>query len=61
MSDKQVFEFEIWYDIFIDGVRSLGYKGSIDRDSAKADYDNGLTPEYAAGSLVDELRQYLEP
>jgi len=53
--NREKLEFENWYDIFIDSVRSLGYHGPVDRDSGRMDYDNNLEPEEAAKSLVEEL------
>lgn len=41
---SQEHEFEIWFDIFLDEVMRLGWRGCVYRDSARGDYDSGLNP-----------------
>lgn len=54
--EEQEFDFDNWFDIFIDCVRKQhGYKGPVDRDSANDDYVAGLSPEQAAKLFVDEM------
>lgn len=48
-------EFDNWFDIFCDKLRSLGWNGNIDQDSAFNDFESGLSPEEAAISLYKEL------
>ncbi len=49
--------FDEWYDIFVDKIQQLGWSGSIDKDSARSDFDSGLSPEEAAQSLYKELTE----
>lgn len=55
MKNAQIFEFENWFDIFVDSCRALKYRGPIDKDSARMDYDSGLSPESAAKKFVEEM------
>jgi len=50
-------EFDNWYDIFADKMKAHGWIGNIDKDSARMDYDNGLSPEDAAYSLYVSLTE----
>ncbi len=52
---KQEFEFEMWFDIFIDKCRSMKYYGPVDKESARMDYDAGLSPEKASENFVKEM------
>ena len=50
-------DYDTWFDIFIDSLRGLGYKGPIDKDIFEEDYEEGKTPEEVAKEYFDE---YLE-
>lgn len=52
---EQEFDFETWFDIFIDKVRSLKYAGPVDKDSAQMSYYEGQSPENAAKDFVEEM------
>lgn len=48
-------DFDNWFDILLDRLRKLGYYGTIDRDSAEEQFNEGITPEKAASILFKEL------
>ena len=55
---KTELDFQIWLDIFVDHLRKAhGYKGPIDNDSAKEDFENEIDPEDAADELYIELNR----
>lgn len=50
--------FNEWFDVFTDKVRSAGYSGPIDRESAEIEFDDNLTPDQAAKEFVEEMKEY---
>jgi len=54
---EQDFDFDTWYDIFVNKCRSLGYKGDIDKYSFEWNYEDGETPEKAAEDFVNEMNE----
>lgn len=58
MIDEEDFEpnsFKAWFDLFIDEVRKLGYRGRIDIDTFAANWTNGEAPEEVAKDFVEEM------
>lgn len=49
------FSFDEWFDIFVDEVRKLNYRGPIDKGSFESEWESDITPEEAAKQFVDEM------
>lgn len=49
------FEFEQWFDIFLDEVKKLGYKGPVDMGTFEMDWEIGKSPEETAKEFVAEM------
>jgi len=49
------FDFEEWFDIFIDECKRLGYTGAADKYSFENDWETGKTPSESAQSFVSEM------
>jgi hypothetical protein len=47
--------FDLWFDLLIDCLKRLGYKGPIDKESFQEDYDEGKTPEEVALTFSDDI------
>jgi hypothetical protein len=47
--------FDEWFDLYVNQLRSLGWKGHIDRGSAEDDFNNDKDYAQAARELFDEL------
>jgi len=50
----QDFDFDTWFDLFQDHVRSIGYDGILDKYTFEADWIEGNTPEDSARLFVKE-------
>ena len=50
-------KFQDWYDMFFENVRKGGYRGPIDKDSAKDDFNKGVTAEDAANSFIIDMTE----
>jgi hypothetical protein len=48
--DEQIldFEFDEWFDLMSDHLKTLGYTGMLDKNSFEFYWETGETPEYAA-------------
>jgi hypothetical protein len=49
-------DFDVWFDIFQDKCRSLGYNGLIDKYTFEWNWKEGETPEKAAEEFVTEMK-----
>jgi len=47
--------FEQWFDIFLDEVRTLNYRGLVDRETFEIDFENGKDPVESAAEFVEEM------
>lgn len=47
-------EFDNWFDILLDSLRGMGFTKCPDVDTAKDDYDLGLSPEESADEFAKE-------
>jgi len=47
--------FENWFGIYQEKIRIGGYKGPVDQDSAREQYDNDVEPEDAASMFLIEM------
>jgi len=54
---EEEFDFDTWFDLYVDKCRQLGWKGAIDRGSAQMDYELCKTPEEAAEYFVRGINE----
>lgn len=50
-------KFQDWYDMFFKNVRKGGYRGPVYKDSAKEDFNKGVTAEDAANSFIIDMTE----
>ncbi|WP_156173304.1 hypothetical protein [Chryseobacterium gallinarum] len=48
--------FEEWIDSFLEFVRGLGYKGTVDKESFRQDWEDGQDPFHMAEDFVLEMQ-----
>lgn len=50
-------DFDMWFDLFVDKCRELGYNGIIDRPSFLYDFEEGRNYDDVAIEFVKEMNE----
>ena len=48
-------DIDDWFDIFMDTLRKLGYRGPVDKDSFVEDWERDASPEKTAKEFFKEI------
>lgn len=51
------YDFDTWFELFVDKCRQLNYVGPIDKYSFEWNWEDGETPEGAAELFVKEAAE----
>lgn len=57
MDTIQDFDFDTWFNIFLDKCKELGYTGEVDKYTFEFNWEEGETPEFAAEEFVKEMSE----
>jgi len=48
-------DIDEWFDIFMETLRKLGYRGQVDKDSFVEDWECDASPEKTAKEFFEEI------
>ena len=53
----QDFDFDTWFEIFVNLVRAANYEGQVDKYSFEDCWMQGETPEFSAENFLKEMSE----